>query len=286
MPLFRYTAGAILYGSDVQVNASAGKQHGHYLIEMNVGLVKKMYGHFYDHNKAFKVDSYLSETYNQLVPEDTPPDFLMYQISIQFTFYHELAHLVQDSKLLSFRLTENLISADNEFELLDHLTEFDSDLHATNLICFHIIEFWRKLKPELINSGSISKLLSLYAATIFSYFTFLEGNGYDLYFAEYSHPHPIIRISYILDAMVAIAELNLKGEKIDQRAILEEAFNILERMAEANKQANPVARFKNIFGIKHQEIAGYVDHLITASEKIPFLVKNRFDATGKPINAS
>jgi hypothetical protein len=264
------------FRDDTRVNARAGKKNNYYIIEMNMGLVLAMYEYFYTRNTAFNDDAYLAKTYRDLFPADAPPDFVMYQVAIQFTYYHELGHLVQKSPELNGFLSENYTTTGSSFSMLQHLKEFDADIHAAQMIYFHIYEFWKKLPDQQQTSDSLFKFIAVYLSGIFVYFTYLEGEANPLYFAEHSHPHPLVRITYIMDVIIGVAEKNLIDIKIDGREVLREAFNISERIAVANKYENPVDRYGNSFVSANKSIADYIQVLITKSNKESFLVKNRY----------
>lgn len=261
--------------NDVEVNACATSFQGYNLIEINNGLIYKMYAHFYDNNKAFTIDKYLMEEYAPLFPEDAPADFIMYQVTPQFTYYHELAHLIQNAPLLKKSFSERTRHADGDFDVLSHLLEFDADLHAAQMLYFHIEEFWKKMPVGNQSSETIGKLISIYASAIFVYFTFLEEERESIYFEKYSHPHPLIRITYVLDIIIGVAEQNLKKIILDKKLILKEAFNITSLMDQANGRMDSVSAYAERYKLSNVEITNYVNKLASLSNDIPYLVKNR-----------
>ncbi len=272
------------YNPDGRVNARAKQRNGYYLIEVFMGLIIKLYDHLYNYNEAFDVDDSLKQKYVSLLPEDTPPGFLMYQVATQFTYYHERAHLIQRSPLLSQSLDEEYLHQPAPvFDMRRHLLEFDADMDAGQFICFHILDYWKKLPAGQQNVSSITSLMAMAVSAIFTFFVFLEGRETPLYYAEKIHPHPIIRISYLMDIVSSVAEQNLPGMGFKAGDVLREAFELSERIALANNRPNPIKRYSNVFAIEHQNIADYIGILIQESDKVPSLVKNRFkvDSTSK-----
>jgi len=246
-----------------------------------VGLIIKLYDHLYNYNDAFETDEILRQKYIPLLPDDVPPGFLMYQAATQFTYYHERAHLIQRSSLLTQSLDEEYLHQTTEtFEMLRHLLEFDADMDAAQFICFHILDYWKKLPADKQNVAAITSLMALSVSAIFTFFVFLEGRDTPLYFAEKRHPHPIVRISYIMDILSASAEQNLPGMGFNAGDVLREAFDISERIALANNRPNPIERYAKVFAAEHQNIADYIGILIQESDKVPTLVKNRFGEKG------
>lgn len=265
------------FNPDQRVNARAKKRNGYFLIEVFLGLVTKLYDHFYNYNEAFDQDAVLKARYVSLLPPDTPPGFLMYQAATQFTYYHERAHLIQRSDILAQAFDEEYAHhASGPFELRRHLLEFDADQDAAQFICFHMIDYWKKLPLTQQTLSTITSLMALATASIFTFFIFLEGGETPIYYRDKIHPHPIIRITYVIDILTSVAEHHLTAIGFKPGEVLKEAFDIAERMAIANKRADPIARYSSLFAAEHQHIADYIQVLIDESDKLPYLVKNRF----------
>ena len=236
-----------------------------------------MYNHFYNNNDAFEKDQELSKKYPLLTTKDVPPGFFMYQVATQFTYYHERGHLIQHSPYLETGLREKSTAMSQTlFDPLRHLLEFDADYHAAHLVCFHIIEFWKKLGDGKVTNESINLLLSLAISGIFTYFIYLEGTETPIYYAEYTHPHPLDRLTYIMDLFVHVAEIEMpENITLDLRKVLREGFDIAERFCVINKLPNAVDRYAELFVKEHHSIVKYIDLLILESDKIPYLGKNR-----------
>ncbi|WGQ09741.1 hypothetical protein QG516_24820 [Pedobacter gandavensis] len=273
----------IYYSPEFGVNAKAYKKNNYFLIEIFMGLVIKMYDHFYNYNEAFDVDQALKDKYVKLFENDMHPGFLMYQIATQFTYYHELAHLIQRSPLLVQTLEEEYLHTPvPTFDMTRHLLEFDADMHGAHYICFHVIEYWKKLDADKKTSESFNSLMALSVSAILTYFTFLEGRETSLYYEDKHHPHPIIRITYLMDIMIGVVAQNMPELELDPKQILLEAFDISERFAIANNKPDPIKRYSALFISEHEDITAYVNKLIELSNSIPYLVKNRFNDNGLP----
>lgn len=273
----------IYYSPEFAVNAKAYQKNNYFLIEIFMGLIIKMYDHLYNYNEAFDIDETLKEKYVKLFYSDMAPGFFMYQVATQFTYYHELAHLIQRSPLLVQTLEEEYLHTPAQtFDMNRHLLEFDSDMHGAHYICFHVIEYWKKLDASIRTRESFNSLIALSVSAVLAYFTFLEGRETPLYYEEKHHPHPIIRITYLMDIMVGVATQNMPELELDPKHILLEAFNIAERFAVANNKPDPIKRYSALFISEHYKITAYVNKLIALSNNVPYLVKNRFDDNGLP----
>lgn len=268
---------AFYFGNDFDVNAVAFSTGTHNLIEMNMGTIFSMYNHFYDYNDVFENDPELHKKYPSLTQADIPPGFFMYQVATQFTYYHERGHLIQHSPYLSSGLNEKSAgTVGKTFDPTRHLLEFDADYHAAHWVCYHILEYWKKLQGKPIDPTKLNLLLSLAISAIFTYFVYLEGPGTPLYYAENSHPHPMVRLTYIMDIFIHVAEMETKASvKMDHRKILREGFDIAERFCRINKLPNSVDRYAGLFISEGPYITEYINLLIKESDKIPYLGKNR-----------
>lgn len=255
--------------------------NGYSLILMTAAMQVHFYDHFYRNNNCFDTDQMLRERFETIFDID-PPGYIMYQTSIQFTYYHELAHLIQRSVFLPTKLHEKYEANAANYQEYQHLLEFDADCHAANMLTFHILQYVEE-HPEMAGHAEvIHHIIALYAATIFIYFTFLDGGG-PIYFKAGDHPHPVNRIIYITNMIVETARLNLGQIELDRVGIVREAFDISERFYRANNMANPIARFDVIYAQESAQIAEYIVFLSNGAEQHPELIRNRVDANGNPI---
>jgi hypothetical protein len=268
----------------IEVNACAMTipDTGYSLLMMTAAMQVHFYDHFYRNNNCFDVDQILQERYGAIFNEADPPGYIMYQISIQFTYYHELAHLIQRSNKLPTKLQEKYGAVGADYQEYQHILEFDADCHAANFMIFHILQYVEGHREMANNAETIQHIISLYAATIFIYFTFLDGGG-PIYYRAGDHPHPINRIIYITNLIVEAARLNLGQIELDRIGIIREAFDMSERFYAANGMANPVERFDDIYEQESAQIAEYIVFLSHAAEQYPELTRNRLDANGNPI---
>ncbi len=264
------------------VNACAMSVQGYSLIMMTAAMQISLYDHFYRNNNCFDDDQILNERYVPIFDGIDPPGYIMYQIGIQFTYYHELAHLIQRSILLPIKLNEKYTEPIGDYDRYRHLLEFDADCHATNFMFFHITDYINHHPGMAGDIEIIQHIIALYAATIFIYFTFLDGGG-PIYYKSGDHPHPVIRIIYITNLIVETARSNFEQMAFDRVGIIREAFDTSERFYASNGMANPIERFDEIFEHDYPQITEYIVFLSNSSEQYPELTRNRIDANGNPI---
>lgn len=269
------------YRTEYGINARAGIQNGYSIIGVNMQTIHSLYDLFYEKNDIFETDEYLSINYAELVKKfDVPVGHLMFQLATLFTYHHELGHLIQKSPNLSLWLTEqNVDTTKDEFSIDRHILELDADLNAAHSICFHLIEYLKKLEPKDRTQENLQKILSIGVASIFSYFLLYFQDAKSIYYKEHTHPHPLVRISYIVDCVIRVAEINLPpGFKIDLGNTLKEGFIISDTFFRNVLNSTLVDDFGKHFLAESKNIEAYVNELLGVAEGMPNLVKNRHKA--------
>ena len=266
------------YRTEYGINARAGIQNGYSIIGVNMQTIHSLYDLFYEKNDIFDTDAYLSENYGDLVSKfDVPVGHLMFQLATLFTYHHELAHLIQKSPNVALWLSEQYAdTTKEEFSIERHVLELDADLNAAHSICFHLIEYLKKLPQADRTQDNLQKILSIGVASVFSYFLLYFKDEKKMYYAEHTHPHPLVRISYIVDCFIRVAEINLpQGFKLDLGTTLKEGFIIADTFFLNVFKSSLVEEFGKHFMTESKNIESYVNELLGVAEGMPNLVKNR-----------
>lgn len=264
--------------ADTQVNGYATRTKSNSIIAVNFGTIVTLFRFFTDNRSIFEKDEL--KAYQQL-DKNFDLDYLAFQLTTQFTYYHELAHLIQRSPINSKWIDElytKYIREGDGYSLDRHLYEFDADLFGSGQEALHIIEYWKRLASELRTPENLGLLLSVGAGAIFSYFLSLMEKYPNIYYKAGDHPHPIIRISYIVDNFIKNAEHNLpEGIYFDAREILKRAFQIAQHwFAQDSSKQEAVKEFAKFFQNEGKNIADYINNvLIPESRKRSELVMNR-----------
>lgn len=260
------------FRDDMTINARAGVKNSTYIIAVNKATVYELYKLLYSNNHII----YESDTFTDYRKMkdflDVPLEYLMFQLCTQFTFYHELAHLIQKSPYLSLGLNEQYRNDDYHF--LKHLLEFDADLHGANRIGFHVINYWEKVNSNYKTKENFEKLLSASLASIFCYITlFFESFSNEIYYYEKSHPHALIRMTYIMATFVDA----IKGyyPEIQQVNILKESIKISNTLFEELKKENLLGFYEKKLSNEYENISTYISELFRKAEQIPILVINK-----------
>lgn len=118
-------------------------------------------------------------------------------------------------------------------------------------------------------------MLSIGAASIFSYFILLSTER-DIYYKKYWHPHPVVRISYIIDCFIKVAEINLPDNvQLDANLTITEAFRISDKFFSSVLNDNAVEKFISVYSSETSNIEKYVTELIALSKTNPALVRHK-----------
>ncbi|MBL0200979.1 MAG: hypothetical protein IPP81_12860 [Chitinophagaceae bacterium] len=279
---------ARLYVRDVQtVNALAAKRNGYFVIGVNISTLIVMHNFFTNRQQVFENPD-LAEFKLLDGKLDLPISLLMYQVCTQFTYYHELAHLIQFSTVgKNDNAAQPIIEIEEEYSqtagttdpysLEKHVREFDADLHGGHFTCLHVIGYWNRLPAEHRTQDNLELLLSIGVASVFSYFIFLLRNYPDIYYKASDHPHPLVRLSYIMDQYIKTSQINLPtGTQIQPRDILKRALLLGQGIFTFGGGEDRVRVFADSFEAESGRISDYVnDVLIPQSKLMPELVMNR-----------
>ncbi len=265
------------YRTSFDVNARAGLVNGYYVIGVNMGAIQTLYSMFYDNNTVFEDDVDILELFKSISPkEDEPFSYLLYQLATIFTYHHELAHLIQKSPILSLGFSEQYDDTGANFSIERHVLELDADLNGSHLICFHLRAYFDNLKLEEQTLENIQKLFSLGVASVFCYFLLYYKDSKTIYYKDKTHPHPLVRISYLVDSFVRIAEKNLpENFSIDTSEIIRLGFIISDKFFQTTGDKTIVDDFGKQFYSESKNIEAYINELLEIGQSMLYLVKNR-----------
>ena len=225
------------YDKENLINAGATCNDDNYIMYISSELVIKLNERLNLKESLFKNERLTN--YLELSKRLTVSlEYIMFQSSILFTYYHEFAHLVQ-KKGGNFTLNE--IPENQRLFIPElHILEYDSDLNGCQFVLYHLFDYFENLDSDYKNSESLKNLLSVGLSSILITFLlfynreFVENDKYidEFYLDQKTHPHTLIRISYIIEHYQNVAEEN--GIKIEIGDLLKETFLISEIFFNSN----------------------------------------------------
>ncbi|MDP3945231.1 MAG: hypothetical protein Q8Q51_05000 [Lutibacter sp.] len=205
--------GLIFFYNDFSVNARAGKSNGFNIIFLNSGLQIWTIQNLFEKNEIHEI---LKAIYVKEIDYlDNPINVLMYQLTMHFTFYHELAHLVQKSEYLESHLYERPFEV-VEFDLTRHKLEIDADSFSGISIATHIQQYALKHFGDDLDSNKMESLIEMFCSSSLLYFLSFQTCKDEIYYYENSHPHPMIRI---LNIILTITNYLQQSPKLAERKI-------------------------------------------------------------------
>lgn len=256
------------------LNACAMKCGNHYAINICNYYFQTLKNRLINENFVFEKTEFENK-FNNLT-QNIPIDIgvLMFQCCTLFTYYHELAHLIQFKNKSDIFLSEN--SKNSEFNLQDYVYEFDADLNGAQYVCFHIIEYIEDL--EMVNNMQfIENIISLGLSSILISRLLLEEFKSDskfenIYFYQKSHPHSLVRAIYILEHFINNISPNISVINLDEKEILKNAFLLTELYFNNNSLQD----FTKEYFDNPKLINDHIENLESDCENFPELVRFQF----------
>jgi hypothetical protein len=238
----------LIYFNNIRcVNALACKRKGYSIISFNSGTIIELIGQFNDFK--FETESMIFDSFL-----DTPVNELMKQSSLHFTFYHEMAHLIQDSDYIKSGI-EELYLRDEVYDETRHLLEFDADQFSSLCLSSHICQYLKKYEQV---DGFVEHVISIAIAAMILYLMSFSGANEDLYFKERKHPHPAIRLSNIANVIINYVfedQFKRVSHSTERTEILVKAGNIVQNGTKSNIALNYIRILKN----NHWEIKEFIE---------------------------
>lgn len=250
----------LYFNTGFSANAQAKKAYNCYLISINMGMVVNLMNMF---KGKF---SLLEDTNNDDFVKfqtllDTPINELMYQNAFHFTFYHEMAHLIQNSEFLDGALHER-VETSVEYSIQRHNLELDADEFSALCIGAHTIQYAQHMFGSSLDTDKVEKLLTIVCSSALMYLLSFGTNSDDIYYEEKSHPHPIIRITRIVATTVhySIQALTQIGFQLDLKPqrIIAEAIRFSNNISCKVLGNNPIERYEQYLNTEKGNIEAYI----------------------------
>lgn len=262
------------------INARAGlSNNGTYLIGINRGTINWLIDNFkLNDSLILDADTIL---FDKLEPfTDTSINNLMYQAGCHFTFYHELAHLIQKSEYLELNMEENPLPIEN-FDINRHLLELDADTFSALCLGTHIMQYSENLFGEDVSKPLVEALIVLFSIPIILYLLSFTGNCHNLYFQETTHPHPAIRLTNFLMVLThycnGVLEGKDRGFTANQGDMFLNAIDIAEELQEEFFNNNTVSLYKQNIAANRPQVMQYLSELIELNESLETTSKHKWN---------
>ncbi|MEK6485742.1 hypothetical protein [Myroides odoratimimus] len=215
----------LLFTNSYEINAMASVKDDNGIILFNIGLLQYCINNF-------KNNEHLNDLFSSLLPEinsklDIPINELAFQVITQFTYYHELAHLLQFSNKVNEIELQERASEQDDFNMSRHKLEINADTYSIVCISTHLIQYMNK--RNIKDSKEIVELFSFLGTCLLCYILSFSNNK-ELYFNKYSHPHPLLRLFNVILNMSFHAHKFYNTDEIDPKVIYQKIFSLYPEM--------------------------------------------------------
>jgi hypothetical protein len=182
-----------LFTNSFEVNAGAGIRKKHFVIEINVGLIRSCFENYHDNTQ-------LADFFTVLLPDtfskfDNPANILAFQICTQFTYYHELAHLFQLSGTkddITLKERYNL-SSKSGYDRVKHILEINADTFATINVATHIEQYIERTFKDKVSIENTMDTFVFFGCCLLNYTLNFSAQPEEIYFEQQDHPHSFLR---------------------------------------------------------------------------------------------
>lgn len=243
----------LFFNNETSVNAWAGKLNNTYIININAGTV------VYLKQKYQNLKNFDIKEINSIIDSiGTNIETLMFEFSIHFTFYHEMAHLIQKSEFLELNMMEINAEYDDYVERR-HLLELDADTFSSILVSAHILTLFETNFNK--DMEKFCDLLKVLMSTGINYILSFNSNKNSFYLKKSTHPHPAIRISCIIQHLHRYCQHYLGEEKYTNEMATEVtrgAFRISTKIFDESL----IRRYSELVIEKQFEIEEYVNYFL------------------------
>jgi hypothetical protein len=280
---FNFPKPIFFYGSEKSLNAWAWTNNGLSVICINKFAIKFTYDLFDKHDSF--ISKYLNQNnINSRFDNTLKASTIMKQMVAMFLFYHELGHLVQEQNpVLDSTFIEEQYERD-EFNIMDHISEYDSDLFASVRLVTHVFKVYERQKG--LNSDYEKKkfLEDSCIVAITSYIIYrlnLFPDYGEFYTKESTHPHIIIRI-IVLVIHFTKATIDNSRIQVSRARILNESIKFVEEFSKhlpCYDAANSFIimgreNFDEIMKYTHELNELVINNKHTAHVKLQNMIKN------------
>lgn len=232
---------SFLFTNSFSVNATAILKNKHYAILINMGLIKFCNDNYLENDN---LHNYFATLYPEIVTKfDTPINMLAYQVSTQFTYYHELAHLFQYTKKNEDNRVQerNDNEKSNAYNETKHIIEINADIYASLAIETHVQQFIERIFGNDVTIEITHITMVIVCCIILNYVLSFSSKPEEVYIFEHTHPHAFIRL---FNSILNIVQHFSNSPYFTERKIVINSSELFSDVMETYKNLEAVKVFK------------------------------------------
>lgn len=261
-----------VFKNDRRINACAYSENGVSVVVFNIGLIHQLISLF-ETNSDILPDEPFYDSYKRLENDiQRPIRMIMFEIIILFIFYHEVANLVQRSKMLSSGL-EKKPNDYSSYSFEKHLLEIYADTFACTYMGRHLLSYFKKINSETqceIQFHQVTSILCS-ALTLFK-LGFIQFSE-EVYIRDKSHPHALLRFMAIVTNITNYANLTLTKDtdlnriKLNISSVYDKSLQLTRKLYSVIYHKDLKFQMKSLSGFSKSKISNYYNEIIDAISK-------------------
>lgn len=247
------------------------------------GLFQDLYNFFIKDGKLKSLNDY------RLIEglSDSGLEYLLFQQTLLFIYYHELAHIIQynnynrlNDKFLEYSRGERYQKVHEDYNRLSHIMEVDADTHAVNLVCTHIanlLEENKEVLNEELKTEIAIKLAKLSLVGIIIYWFKLNDLGNSKNLRSGDHPNILVRVTIVISILLSKlqTDLGITEKELSNHDLLHDSFDLITELArEKGIVSSWVGDYIIFLKDYKEEISKYSDEILAEMPEHNFLLRN------------
>ncbi|WP_313093838.1 hypothetical protein [Chryseobacterium flavum] len=254
----------LIFTNHYSSNALAKLDNGIFSISINLGLLRKCNSNFLENER---LDNYIEEKFGELIsPLDNKISGLGFQIATNFTYYHELAHLLQFTKRNEKNTLQERVKQTSNYDEEKHILEINADSFASIALASHITQYLEKSYNSTLNKEIAEDVITILGACLLNHIANFYSDISSIYLKDHSHPHPFLRI---FNSILSLSNYLNQSEFLEERNIELNMYKIFKNILDFYEELESNKIFDTKFtdamnnGAKIQnEISTYLGHLV------------------------
>lgn len=270
---FNIKPARLYYSTNIGLNALARKANDYYLVEIHMGTIAWMENFYLSMEDKFNQDGLQHYQNISQLRGVTPAKFLL-QLATIYYFYHEVGHLIQrsgqDADYVEFLQNE----CEGDEIPVRHMRELDADWNSAYCMALHLKQFAEVESNGnyLVDPAILLEIAALGLAAMYMYFINRTDKNPVIYYQEKCHPHPSVRLSYMLVFVLDNLQANVP-HPIDKNEILIKAIMISEILMKEG-ETNIIADYSKALLKELRKMEDYIKKIMGDTENYAYLCKH------------
>ncbi|CAL1518568.1 hypothetical protein [Chitinophaga sp. MM2321] len=271
------------YINKTSMEAIGGFDKGCFIVGISAGMVYQLKKFFIEDNEDIFI-RFADDAFSNLNEIGINSlQSLMRDFSLRFAMDHEFGHVIQQSDNRSSWSIEEfneLTNCDEIYSEESHIREFDADIRGAFGATSAILGYWDSTEECKKTEEYLRILITSGIASIACFFSLLPTA--DFYVEKFKHPHPVIRIQYIMTYLHNMLRDKGQLRSMNWDKLFDDVWKISNLFL--NRKADmSVTNLYDVFISNRQAISNHIKTTLLAKYKnYPYLALNKPAALALP----